>query len=88
MSKKSDKEHLQSLAAELARDLKTDKDLLSPTRELVRLTVETALGKDNSRNGTSRKTIEGQIGEVEISAPLVIVREHFLQSSSERIRHD
>ena len=87
MSRKSENEHLQSLAAELARNLKTEKDLSSLTRELVKLTVETALGKEmeehlgyakhaaegrgtgNSRNGTSKKTLKGQVGEVEISAP-------------------
>lgn len=87
MSRKSDKEHLQSLAAELARNLKTEKDLSSLTRELVKLTVETALGKEmeehlgyakyavegrgsgNSRNGISKKTLKGQLGEVEIATP-------------------
>lgn len=87
MSRKSENKHLQSLAAGLARNLKTEKDLSSLTRELVKLTVETALGKEmeehlgyarhssegrgtgNSRNGTSRKTLRGQIGEVEIAAP-------------------
>ena len=46
MSGKSENEHLQSLAAELARNLKTEKDLSSLTREFVELTVETALGKE------------------------------------------
>ena len=87
MSRKPENEHLQSLAAELAENLKTEKDLSSLTRELVKLTVETALGKEmeehlgyakhaaegrgsgNSRNGTSKKTLKGQVGEVEISAP-------------------
>ncbi len=87
MSKESDKEILQSLAAELAKNLKTEKDLSALSRELVKLTVETALGKEmeehlgyakhsndgrgtgNSRNGTSKKTLKGQIGEVEIATP-------------------
>ncbi|SDP54638.1 IS256 family transposase [Desulforhopalus singaporensis] len=87
MSKESDKEILQSLAAELAKNLKSEKDLSALSRELVKLTVETALGKEmeehlgyakhanegrgtgNSRNGTSKKTLKGQIGEVEIATP-------------------
>lgn len=87
MSKESNKEILQSLAAELAKNLKSEKDLSALSRELVKLTVETALGKEmeehlgyakhssegrgtgNSRNGTSKKILKGQIGEVEIATP-------------------
>lgn len=46
MSKESDKELLQSLAKELAKNLKTENDLSALSRELVKLTVETALGKE------------------------------------------
>lgn len=46
MSEKSEKELLQSLAKELAKNLKTEKDLSALSRELVKLTVETALGKE------------------------------------------
>lgn len=87
MSKEPDKKLLQSLASELTKNLKTEKDLSALSRELVKLTVETALGKEleehlgyakhssegrgtgNSRNGTSKKTLKGQIGEVEITIP-------------------
>lgn len=87
MSKESEKKLLQSLAAALAKNLKTEKDLSALSRELVKLTVETALGKEmeehlgyakhshegrgtgNSHNGTSKKTLKGQIGEVEIATP-------------------
>ena len=87
MSTESEKEILQSLAKELAKNLKTEKDLSALSRELVKLTVETALGKEmeehlgyakhssegrgtgNSRNGTSKKTLKGQVGEIEISTP-------------------
>ncbi|SDO44306.1 Transposase, Mutator family [Desulforhopalus singaporensis] len=87
MSKESDKEIPQSLAAELAKNLKSEKDLSALSRELVKLTVETALGKEmeehlgyvkhanegrgtgNSRNTTSKKTLKGHIGEVEITTP-------------------
>ncbi len=80
MSKESDKEILQSLAVELAKNLKTEKDLSALSRELVKLTVETALGKEmeehlgyakhsNEGRGTAKKTLKGQIGEVEIVTP-------------------
>lgn len=46
MSKVSEKEILQSLATELAKNLKTEKDISALSRELVKLTVETALGKE------------------------------------------
>ena len=87
VSKETENTHLQSLAAELAKNLKTEKDLSALSREIIKLTVETALGKEmeehlgyakhspdgrgtgNSRNGTSKKTLKGQIGEVEISTP-------------------
>ena len=87
MSKETDKDILQALASELAKNLKSEKDLSALSRELVKLTVETALGKEmeehlgyakhssegrgsgNSRNGTSKKTLKGQIGEVEIATP-------------------
>lgn len=87
MSTEPNKELLQSLANELAKNLKTENDLSTLSRELVKLTIETALGKEmeehlgyskhaiegrgtgNSRNGASKKTLKGQIGEVEIATP-------------------
>jgi len=85
VSKESDKEIHQALTAELAHNLKTEKDLSALSPELVVLTVEKALGEEmeedlgyakrasegrcsgNSRNDTSKKTLKGQIGEVEIA---------------------
>ena len=37
---------LQALAAELAKDIKTEADLNTLSRELLKLTVETALGAE------------------------------------------
>jgi len=37
---------LRALAAELAKDIKTEQDLSELTRQLVKLTVETALGAE------------------------------------------
>lgn len=80
-------EKLKELAAELAKDIKSEKDLGALTQRLVKMTVETALnaelddhlgyskhdsagrGSGNSRNGTSRKRLKGQHGEVDIDAP-------------------
>ena len=39
-------EDLKSLASELAKDVKTEKDLSALTSELVKLTVEAALGAE------------------------------------------
>lgn len=106
MIKESDKELLQSLAKELARNLKTENDLSALSRELVKLTVETALGKEmeehlgyakhssdgcgsgNSRNGSSKKTLKGQIGEVEISTQrdrLGTFSPHFIKKGQTRL---
>jgi len=46
VSTESEKEILQTLAKQLAKNLKTEKDLSALSRELVKLTVETALGKE------------------------------------------
>lgn len=80
-------EKLKALAAELAKDIKSEKDLGELTQQLVKLTVETALsaelddhlgyskhdaagrGSGNSRNGSTRKRLKGQHGEVDIQAP-------------------
>ena len=79
-----DQEKLKALAAELAKDIKSEKDLGALTQQLVKLTVETALnaeldehlgyekhsptgrGSGNSRNGTSKKRVKSQHGEVDI----------------------
>lgn len=82
-----DQEKLKALAAELAKDIKSEKDLGTLTQQLVKLTVETALnaeldehlgyekhspagkGTGNSRNGSSKKRMKSQHGEVEITTP-------------------
>lgn len=82
-----DQEKLKALAAELAKDIKSEKDLGALTQQLVKLTVETALnaeldehlgyekhsptgrGSGNSRNGTSKKRVKSQHGEVDILTP-------------------
>ena len=78
-------EKLKALAAELAKDLKTEKDLNNLTQQLLKMTVEAALNAEmrehlgydkhqsrtqsNARNGSSSKTLKSQYGEVEIEAP-------------------
>ena len=82
-----DQDKLKALAAELAKDIKSEKDLGALTQQLVKLTVETALnaelnehlgyekhsptgrGSGNSRNGTSKKRVKSQHGEVDILSP-------------------
>ena len=82
-----DQEKLKALATELAKDIKSEKDLGTLTQQLVKLTVETALnaelndhlgyekhalagrGSGNSRNGTSKKRVKSQHGEVDILTP-------------------
>lgn len=82
-----DQDKLKALAAELAKDIKSEKDLGKLTQQLIKLTVETALnaelddhlgytkhaptgrGSGNSRNGTTKKRVKGQHGEVDILAP-------------------
>lgn len=82
-----DQEKLKALAAELAKDIKTEKDLGALTQQLIKLTVETALNAElnehlgyekhalagrnsgNSRNGSSKKRLTTQHGEVEVATP-------------------
>ena len=78
-----DQEKLKALAAELAKGIKSEKDLGLLSQQLMKLTVETALNAEldehlgypkhdpagNSRNGSSRKRLKGQYGEVDIDAP-------------------
>src|SRR5690606_24463500 len=66
-----------------AKGLKSQADLGDLTQQLVKMTVEAALddhlgydkhdpagrGSGNSPNGTTRKRLKGQHGEVEIDAP-------------------
>lgn len=75
------------LIDELAKSIKTEKDLAALSKHLLKLTVERAmnaeldehlgyekhspLGKNsgNSRNGFTTKTLKGNFGEVELTAP-------------------
>lgn len=80
-----DREKLKAMAVELAKDIKTEADLNALSRELLKLTVETALNAEltehlgyekhgnsktgNARNGTTAKRLKGQHGDVEILTP-------------------
>lgn len=82
-----DLEQLKAHVTELAKGLKSEADLSSLTQQLVKMTVEVALGAEldehlgyekhdptgrgsgNSRNGTTKKRLKGQHGEVEVAAP-------------------
>ena len=87
MSMTVDRKKLEAIAKELAKGIKSEKDLSDLSREIVKMTVEAALGAEmeehlgyakhsssghnsgNSRNGSSRKTLKGDHGEVEIETP-------------------
>jgi putative transposase len=76
-----------NLVNELAKSIKTEKDLAALSKHLLKLTVERAMnvemdehlgyekhapeGKNsgNSRNGTSKKTLTGNFGEVQLITP-------------------
>ncbi|MEJ1959960.1 MAG: IS256 family transposase [Nitrosomonadales bacterium] len=78
-------ENIKALAAELAKNVKTEKDLNALTQQLLKMTVETALNtelsehlgyekhqpkpKGNARNGYTPKTLKSQFGEVGIATP-------------------
>jgi len=80
-----DQNQLQAIAKELAKNVKTQKDLSNLSSMLVKMTVEAALGAEmeehlgfaknqpnhssNSRNGHFKKTLIGDHGEVELSVP-------------------
>ena len=80
-----DSRQLQALADELAKHIKTEQDIAALSRQLLKLSVESALnaeleahlgyakharqGTGNRRNGSSAKTLKGEIGEVEIRTP-------------------
>jgi len=78
---------LEALATELAKHIKSEQDIAALSRQLLKLTVESALkaeldehlgyeryapagrGSGNNRNGSSSKTLKGDIGEVTIQTP-------------------
>ena len=80
-----DQDKLKAMAAELAKNVKTQDDLSNLSSMLVKMTVEAALGAEmeehlgysknktssssNSRNGYSSKTLKGDHGEVDITVP-------------------
>ena len=80
-----DEQKLKTLAAELAKGLKTEADLNQFSRMLTKLTVEAALGAEltehlgyeknqqkkgsNARNGYSAKTLLSDDGDVELNTP-------------------
>lgn len=84
---KSQEKKMKELAAEMAKDVKTPKDLSAFSAQLKKIMVEAALGAEmaehlgyerhsadgnntgNSRNGTSRKTLKGDHGEIVIDTP-------------------
>ena len=79
------KEELKKLAAELAKDIKTEADLSQLSMMLQKMTVEAALNAElddhlgydknavsqqaNSRNGHSRKTLRTEEGQFELETP-------------------
>ncbi|WP_290436899.1 hypothetical protein [Aeromonas caviae] len=57
MGKQMDQDKLKALAAELAKDIKSEKDLGTLTQQLIKLTVETALNAEMDEhlaNSTSK----------------------------------
>lgn len=95
-----DHDKLKALAAELAKDLKTEKDFGNLTQQLLKMTVEAALNAEmrehlgyekhqpralsNVGNGSSRRTLKSQYGEVEIATPRTVkdrLNHNWLKSS-------
>lgn len=78
-----DLDNIKALATELAKNVKTEKDLNALTQQLLKMTVETALSTElsehlgyekhklkpqaNARNGYTPKTLKSHFGEVEIA---------------------
>jgi len=76
---------LEKIAQSLAKDIKTEKDLSQLTSQLMKMTVEAALGAEmenhlgyakhqksdnkNSRNGFNKKKLKSNAGVIEISTP-------------------
>jgi transposase-like protein len=76
---------LEKLAQSLAKNIKTEADLSKFSAQLMKMTVEAALGAEmethlgyskhqksnntNSRNGSTKKKLKSNVGEVEISTP-------------------
>ena len=76
---------LEKIAQSLAKNIKTEADLSKLSSQLMKMTVEAALGAEmenhlgyskhqksknkNSRNGTTKKKLKSNVGEIEISTP-------------------
>ncbi len=63
MSRKSSNPKLEALAKELAKDMKSEEDLSALSRELLKITVETALGAEMEEHlGYEKHALEGRNG--------------------------
>ena len=61
MGTQLDQEKLKAMAAELAKDIKSEKDLGALTQQLVKLTVETALNAELDEHlGYEKHALEGR----------------------------
>ncbi len=61
MGTQLDQEKLKAMAAELAKDIKSEKDLGALTQQLVKLTVETALNAELDEHlGCEKHAPEGR----------------------------
>ncbi len=76
MSKTMNKDKLQALANELAKDLKTPQDLSDLSAQLTKMTVEAALNAEmdyfldkEEGNGHNRKQLKGDHGQFELNTP-------------------
>ncbi len=96
-------ENIKALAAELAKNVKTEKDLNALTQQLLKMTVETALNtelsehlgyekhqpkpKGNARNGYTPKTLKASLAKLE--SPLRVIGKVVLNLNwSRNIRPD
>lgn len=80
MGKQMDQDKLKALAAELAKDIKSEKDLGTLTQQLIKLTVETALNAEMDEHlgyekhapqgrGTGNMRCPDKIGQSRIKQP-------------------
>jgi len=59
------------MAAELAKDIKSEKDLGALTQQLVKLTVETALNAELGRVGPTEATVTALIDNLKLRLDLL-----------------
>lgn len=67
MGKQMDQDKLKALAAELAKDIKSEKDLGTLTQQLIKLTVETALNAEMDEHLAMRNTPHKAAGPATIA---------------------